>query len=157
VILADIHRRGVLHRDIKPDNIIIHDETVSLIDFGCAILETDRLSLSNLRIAVGTEAYASQRFHLGLPLLPQDDFQCLAYSLYALRMGTDNWLKLVANKQKPSFAQICSEVPFISDICLVSGTSHFKLSSSMRAGMGLIVMGAVAIAFRCRVRSHGPL
>merc|ERR1719272_1074715 len=35
--LTEMHRRGVLHRDIKPGNVILSDGQVVLIDFGISI------------------------------------------------------------------------------------------------------------------------
>lgn len=35
-IVKDIHRRGFIHRDIKPDNVMFAGDSVYLIDFGCA-------------------------------------------------------------------------------------------------------------------------
>ena len=35
-ILKEIHRRGFIHRDIKPDNVMFDGDNLFLIDFGCA-------------------------------------------------------------------------------------------------------------------------
>ena len=34
--LANLHRLGLIHRDISPDNLMLEDGEVRLIDFGCA-------------------------------------------------------------------------------------------------------------------------
>lgn len=35
-ILKSIHKRGFIHRDIKPDNVMFNGKDIYLIDFGCA-------------------------------------------------------------------------------------------------------------------------
>ena len=156
LVLVELHtRKGVIHRDIKPANIIICEGRVSLIDFGFALLEKDVFSIRNMVTVVGTEAYASERFHYRLPLHPHDDFQSLAFSLYALRLGTDKWIQLVKSKQKPSFVQVCSEVPFISKICRGPGEDRWgpgsaSWRSTVCIGAGLLTTAVVCagLAFR---------
>jgi serine/threonine protein kinase len=61
--LAYAHQRGVVHRDIKPDNILIDSETgrVLVTDFGIAraISETAGSRLTATGMALGTPAYMS--------------------------------------------------------------------------------------------------
>lgn len=53
-----IHATGVLHRDLKPDNIlVISDKEIRLADFGLALLPGDELDLEELQNGVGTLSY----------------------------------------------------------------------------------------------------
>ncbi|HEX5609816.1 MAG TPA: serine/threonine-protein kinase [Solirubrobacterales bacterium] len=57
--LTHIHAVGVLHRDIKPGNIILEpDGTAKLIDFGIA-LPRDATALTSTGLVLGTERYAA--------------------------------------------------------------------------------------------------
>lgn len=54
MILKDIHRRGILHRDIAPDNIMItSDGVVELIDFGVAKRQMGHMADSVLMLKAG--------------------------------------------------------------------------------------------------------
>lgn len=53
-----IHATGVLHRDLKPDNIlVINEKEIRLADFGLALLPGDELDLEELQNGVGSLSY----------------------------------------------------------------------------------------------------
>lgn len=71
------HSQKVIHRDIKPDNIMItKDNKIKVMDFGLACLE-DRHSLTELGAVMGTIAYFSPEQAKGQPA----DHRCDIYSL----------------------------------------------------------------------------
>lgn len=83
--LADAHALGVLHRDVKPANILItRFGEPALADFGLAVLAETRDSSITLEL---TPAYAApEMFHHGKPA-PASDVYALCATLYALIRG----------------------------------------------------------------------
>jgi len=85
-VLSYMHRHGVVHGDIKPQNIIIQPEshTVVLVDFGLAAIKPTRTTGSKGY----TEVFAPPEQRRGAPLLPQIDFYSLSMTmLFALNGG----------------------------------------------------------------------
>ncbi|WP_416983933.1 serine/threonine-protein kinase [Streptomyces sp. T028] len=85
--VAAAHAAGVLHRDIKPGNVMVNRYGgVALTDFGLAAMPRPGRELSVTREAL-TPAYAPpEAFHMAEPT-PAGDVYSLAATLYALLRG----------------------------------------------------------------------
>jgi serine/threonine-protein kinase len=90
--LDHAHQRGLLHRDVKPANILIADpesesQRVFLADFGIA-RRVDDTSLTATNIAVGTVAYAAPEQLMGELIDGRADQYALACTAFHLLSGT---------------------------------------------------------------------
>ncbi|HYL28850.1 MAG TPA: protein kinase [Gemmatimonadales bacterium] len=81
------HRRGVVHRDIKPGNILIDDEGWAVItDFGIAkVAEAEQLTSTGL--SVGTPTYMSPEQVGALPVTGASDQYSLGVVAYEMLTG----------------------------------------------------------------------
>ena len=96
-ILAGVgaaHASGVVHRDLKPDNIMLLDgvdgDFVKIFDFGLAKMvhgSTQATKLTNTGFALGTPAYMSPEQATGAPTDERADIYAIGVMLYHMVTG----------------------------------------------------------------------
>ncbi|MFF3225361.1 serine/threonine protein kinase [Nocardia suismassiliense] len=133
------HGMGVLHRDVKPANIMLarssggHRERVFLTDFGIARLREDSTHLTQTGMFTATLAYASPEQMTGAHLDHRSDQYSLACALYWLLTG-------VAPFDAPAPADIIR--------------GHLQLpppsASALRAGLPPALDAVIAVAMAKR-------
>jgi serine/threonine-protein kinase len=85
--LAPIHEKGIVHRDIKPQNVLIgRDGEVKVTDFGVAHIERDG-SLTAVGTTVGTAAYMAPEQAQGHQPTPAADVYAVGVMLYEMVTG----------------------------------------------------------------------
>jgi serine/threonine-protein kinase len=87
--LEAAHSNGVLHRDVKPANLMFTaNGTVKLSDFGIAKLASGDGVKTRAGYVLGTALYIAPEQVLGNPITPATDIYGLATTLYQLLSGT---------------------------------------------------------------------
>jgi serine/threonine-protein kinase len=81
------HRNGVIHRDVKPGNLLVSDSSlVKLADFGIA-RATDQSSITQVGSVLGTAAYLAPEQARGEEAGPRADIYSLGVVTYQLLSG----------------------------------------------------------------------
>jgi hypothetical protein len=84
--LTAAHRAGVVHRDVKPENILVAGEQAKLVDFGIARISGEK-TLTATGAVVGTLAYMAPEQADGLRPGPAADVYSLALTMYECFCG----------------------------------------------------------------------
>ena len=145
--LAAAHERGLIHRDIKPGNVmLLPDARVKVVDFGIARAAGSD-TLTNTGVVLGSTAYLSPEQASGKPVDERADLYALGCVLYEMLTGrvpfsADTPIATMyrhVNEDPPppsTFAQIPSELEDIVMRALEKDPKHrFTSASELEAAL----------------------
>ena len=106
-LVESIHKRLLIHRDIKPDNFLFGAEStepattepIHLIDFGFCTKYKSHFTPAKTSNLIGTPKFASISAHEFNELSRRDDLESVGYILIYLYMGELAWDKITDNDE----------------------------------------------------------
>ena len=123
--LSEAHRRGIVHRDIKPGNVLIaDDDRAVLTDFGIAHLDGST-HLTSTGLLIGSPSYLAPEVAHGYSATPASDVWALGVTLYQAVEGTlpfdrptpMSTLTAIVTQDLPEPARAGALAPLLAELC----------------------------------------
>lgn len=142
--VAEAHSRGIIHRDIKPQNVIVKaDGSIKILDFGIATAKGS-MQLTQANNVMGSVHYLAPELAKGESASPQSDIYALGIVLFEMLAG---------------------DVPFKADQAVQIALKHMRepmpdiraLNSSVPQSVANIITRATAKNPKLRYRSAGEM
>lgn len=115
--LAAAHAKGLVHRDVKPSNLLITPSgEVKVADFGLARPEAEDAGMTSVGVVVGTPHYMSPEQVEGRPLDHRSDMYSLGVALFHMLTGSPPFadgspFSIAARQVTESLPELTSLVP----------------------------------------------
>jgi tetratricopeptide (TPR) repeat protein len=115
--ICAIHEAGMLHRDLKPNNILVTEqERAIVLDFGIAIAAAD--TATTTRVVSGTPSHMSPEQAAGQPLSEATDWYALGVMLFQVLTGgapftgtADTVMRSKIHRDAPSTKSLAPSAP----------------------------------------------
>ncbi|TLZ19282.1 MAG: hypothetical protein E6K30_07080 [Gammaproteobacteria bacterium] len=143
--LAAVHGAGVLHRDLKPGNIMLrHDGSVALIDFGLSKDLALALDLTDSGTIFGTPHYMSPEQGHAEPLDARSDLYSLGVILFEMLTGqkpyrAENPMAIVYKHRKEPIPQLPAQFEAVQPLLerLLAKTPAHRIATAEEAAEAL--------------------
>ena len=143
--LAAVHGAGVLHRDLKPGNIMLrHDGSVALIDFGLSKDLALALDLTDSGTIFGTPHYMSPEQGHAEPLDARSDLYSLGVILFEMLTGqkpyrAENPMAIVYKHRKEPIPQLPAQFEVVQPLLerLLAKTPADRIATAEEAAEAL--------------------
>jgi serine/threonine-protein kinase len=157
--LDHAHKRGVVHRDLKPGNVLLNDDgDAFLTDFGIAKILDQTTALTQSNTTMGTPGYMSPELWRGEGVDGRTDIYALGVVIFELLVGTTPYR--AATPYSMMHSHLYAEIPSVVALQPTLPPAFDRVMRKVLAKESndrYQTAGEFAAAFRAAIEGRAPL